>query len=1389
MKKMITLLMALLISVMLTAQDFQIIDPVTSHLRQEIAEVSDNELIRINIRLKAQFDATEFMARRNNSTREQIREQLVGELKLFTHAHQKDILSELNYYSRSNEVSDIKALWIANIINCYATPEVIEQLATRTDIERIDIDEERILLYPFSKSEDEGGSTREITYNVNKLNAPAVWGLGFTGEGIVVAVLDTGVNYNHNDLQGNMWTHPDYPFHGWSFVNSNNNPMDFHGHGTHCAGTVAGNGASGSQTGVAPGAKIMALQVLNSGGGGTESGVWDAIQFGVEEGANVLSLSLGWLHAWGPDRPAWRTVMDNALAAGVVASVAAGNEGDQQGSYPIPDNVRTPGDCPPPWLHPDQTLIGGISAVITIGATNSNDALAGFSGRGPVTWQNISQFADYPYNPGIGLIRPDVVAPGVSVKSLSHSNTSGYTNMSGTSMATPGAAGVMALLLSKNPGLLPEQMSQILEETALVLSPGKNNNSGSGRIDALAAFNATSFPGPVYSSHVINDETGNNDGIINPSEDIQLSISLLNNTDEVFEDIEAYIFTNSPYINMVDSVMMYGTFQPGDTITIENGFSFAVADNIPGGHEIQFLIQTSNEIESWESSFKVNAQAPVLGSGSMVVFDPEGNGNGILDPGEQANIQILTLNSGQLEASEVTVTFTTQSSFVTVQTTQLDLGTIAAGGSSMAVFPINVSEGAPLGENILFNYTIVSGFYTYERTYTHKIGMMLEDFETGDFSKYNWTFSGNLPYTTTDVNPYEGQYSAKSGAIGNNQTTVMQLSMNVAQNDSVTFYFKVSSEDNYDFFRFYIGSEQKGQWSGEVPWQRVAYAVTPGSKTFRWEYAKDASVVGGSDCAWVDYISLPQPLVTTAYAGPDLLICESETVQLQGNAMNYTSINWFTSGSGTFSNPNILDPVYTPSQQDVEAGEVVLMLTVSNPSNDQISDQLSLTIQQAVHVFAGGDQIACANTNFLTESAEAANHSGLFWASSGSGFFADAAALHTSYTPSTDDLTAGSVILTLHGDGLSPCGDEESSFTLTFAQPIMLEVDDIVHSCDGGATVMNAMISNHSQVLWTSEGTGSFDDPNAINPVYTPSADDIAAGSIELMIEVSGIGTCENVIETINLVFVASPTAEITGNTTICEGQSATIDFVLSGQAPWTVIAADMDDLIITESPFQLTFVPYSSVVYDFISIVDANGCEITDAGQVTVTVNPLPLVPAKPAGADTVDYAYNTSSVFTTEAANFATDYVWEFSPSQAGTVSASVTEFTVNWSSEFIGEVTIKVQSVNDCGTSEFSEVKTIYLKNTIGIGNLDFAGNVRIFPNPSEGLFTLELKSAKSQVLTIKVHNLLGRMVESHVYPLLSGTASLALDLRNLPEGLYMLQIEHEDGIMSSKLIINR
>ncbi len=472
---------------------------LTAQLQQKLQENTRDELIPINIVMKQQYDNQNLLNQSTSLPISQRRDFVVQELKSFTEIHQQDILSNLEDLSYNDIVKDIQPLWISNVISCSANSEVIYDLIQRNDIDFIDHDEFRNMLM-FDKENSYNPTSREITWNVTKVNADDVWNLGYTGSGVVVAVLDTGVNYNHVDLADHLWTDPSYPNHGWDFRFNDNNPMDDHGHGTHCAGTVAGDGTAGSQTGVAPDAEIMCLKILDSGGSGSESGVWSAIQFAINNGADIMSMSIGWLHAWGPNRTTWRNTMNTALAAGVVASVAAGNEGDQQYMYPIPDNVRTPGDCPPPWLHPDQTLTGGISSVVCVGATNSSDGIAGYSARGPVTWQSISGFNDYPYSPEMGLIRPDVVAPGSNIKSLAHYSNYGYENgWSGTSMATPCAAGVMALMLSKNPNIAPAQIDQILEETALHITTSKSNTYGSGRVDALGAINQVPSPSPIMN--------------------------------------------------------------------------------------------------------------------------------------------------------------------------------------------------------------------------------------------------------------------------------------------------------------------------------------------------------------------------------------------------------------------------------------------------------------------------------------------------------------------------------------------------------------------------------------------------------------------------------------------------------------------------------------------------------------------------------------------------------------------------------------------------------------------------------------------------------------------------------------------------------------------------
>ena len=459
-------------------------------------KTSQDEMFRIVIMMRDQFDPQQLTRQIGHLDKAQKREYVVNELQRLSKTGQQELLKELQQGQKGSLVDNIKTFWIFNGICCSATKDMVQAIAERPDVAYV-TKEQEIFLTDGEEDTDSVMSDWRATnqWNVNKVNAPAVWNLGYTGKGIIVAVIDTGVNYNHTDIADNMWDGgPEFPNHGWDFINDDNDPKDDHGHGTHCAGTVSSYGTNGKQCGIAKDAKIMALKALKSSGSSPQTAAWSCIEFAVSHGADVLSMSYGSTAGgyW-----ADRTVMENVLYCGVVASVAAGNSANES-ENPVPYNINSPGNCPSPWTHPDQTLTGGHSATVTVGSVNSSDLRASSSSIGPATWtsgQYIGNYYEYPWIDGdahaIGLIKPDIAAPGVNIVSLTYLNNTGYSTKSGTSMATPCVAGVMALLLEANPTLSPLEIDSIIETTAIACEgqTSKNNYYGSGRVNALAAIN------------------------------------------------------------------------------------------------------------------------------------------------------------------------------------------------------------------------------------------------------------------------------------------------------------------------------------------------------------------------------------------------------------------------------------------------------------------------------------------------------------------------------------------------------------------------------------------------------------------------------------------------------------------------------------------------------------------------------------------------------------------------------------------------------------------------------------------------------------------------------------------------------------------------------------
>ncbi len=301
-----------------------------------------------------------------------------------------------------------------------------------------------------------------------------------TGEGVKIAIIDTGVDYTHPDL-GECFGEGCKVIGGYDLVNNDNDPKDDHGHGTHVAATAAGNGVL---RGVAPDAQILAYKVLDSGGSGSFSSVIAGVERAVIDQADIISMSLG--GGGNPDDPLSQAV-DNAVNAGVVAVIAAGNSG------PGEETIGSPGTA---------------RKAITVGATDKQDYLAYFSSRGPVVWED--ENGDIKT---IALVKPDIVAPGVDICAAQSSNNwlpdrecldENHIAISGTSMATPHVAGVVALLKQKNPNWTPEEIKSALKGTAkdLGLSPIEQ---GAGRVDVAEAVKLEEKM-PIALIYSINDK-------------------------------------------------------------------------------------------------------------------------------------------------------------------------------------------------------------------------------------------------------------------------------------------------------------------------------------------------------------------------------------------------------------------------------------------------------------------------------------------------------------------------------------------------------------------------------------------------------------------------------------------------------------------------------------------------------------------------------------------------------------------------------------------------------------------------------------------------------------------------------------------------------------------
>lgn len=764
-------------------------------LEKQLEGKDEGEIVKVWVVMNDQPDVRTLeqgLLRKGTSFGER-HESVVSTLREAAQLSQQDLLGELTGEQAAGGIRGHTPHWIVNSVVVTATVAKVRELALRGDVFRIEPDLRVEPIEPVltkGASPSPGSQAEFTTPGLTAIGVPRVWAeLGIDGTGTIVANMDSGVDGSHPALasrwRGNFVS-PAQTWQDHANVGSPSFPVDVFGHGTHVMGTITGATAF-EHIGVAPGAHWIASNAIASDEGGFDNAVIAAFEWLADpDGDPSTSDDVPDVvqNSWGIDPSlgsylecdsTWWQVIDNCEAAGVVVVFSAGNDG------PGPESVRSPGN-----------RASSPTNAFSVGSTSTSVPypVSLFSSRGPSPCG------------GEHAIKPEVVAPGQDILSSIPGGRYGY--MSGTSMAGPHVAGVVALMRQANPDVDVATIKDILMETARDLgTPGEDNDSGHGLVDAYEAV------------MMVLDDVGSISGIITDSATgLPLEGARIRD-----------LYSSSEAITEVDGAYHF-TMRAGPTTFEVSKFGYQQAlleVEVPAGAgAVHDILVTPSPWARLHGVVRGPDAAPLEGATVRVL-----------------DVPVEPVISDATGAYEFVLPAGTTVAYVLEAT---------APGLAYDIRHTGLQDEVVLD----FHLPLIRG----------------DGFESGDFQTLSWTQGGALGWTIDATDVHEGAFSARSGPISDGQTSALTLDYYVNGDGPFSFWLMTESEVAYDRLVFSIDGQVEGTWSGQVSWTKFEQQLDTGLHRLHWLYLKDTSVSAGRDAAWIDEVILPgtgiQPLATLA---------------------------------------------------------------------------------------------------------------------------------------------------------------------------------------------------------------------------------------------------------------------------------------------------------------------------------------------------------------------------------------------------------------------------------------------------------------------------------------------------------------------------------------------
>lgn len=362
----------------------------------------------------------------------------------------------------------------------------------------------------------------------------------------------------------------------------------------------------------------------------------------------------------------------------------------------------------------------------------------------------------------------------------------------------------------------------------------------------------------IYDAYEIHDEDGQVD--FSENQTIDMTFRNVGNLDA--SNFTATLTCDNPdYAVVTNGEANISGLASYQYLTLENAFDFTVSDSIADNTEIAFTLVCNDGTSSWTSHFKVPVHAPYFAVTNIELEEVDGNGNGIADYGETMALHFTIQNTGSSLAPETYFGVYCSAPEISFEENIFTIGELNPSETAQVDFTFSIAPDMTMPTAFELILATYSGRYVVYDNYYVNVGCEIEDFETGDFSNYDWQFEGTHDWTISSNGAYEGSFCAKSPQISDNQSASIWLDYDVACQNEFSFYYKVSSENAYDWLSFYVDGELLDRWSGEQDWARATFILPEGQHQLKWEYSKDAGASSGQDRAWVDFIVFPPDVV------------------------------------------------------------------------------------------------------------------------------------------------------------------------------------------------------------------------------------------------------------------------------------------------------------------------------------------------------------------------------------------------------------------------------------------------------------------------------------------------------------------------------------------------